>query len=98
MIFTVENPIQAAAGDIVTISSNSKTVLWSAVVLYMMPLLLFFVGYFAGVQLSVAAGLMGCVGFIFGIILAIIYDRKVLAKKKESYIITGFGQNIELEG
>lgn len=98
MILTVKNPIHAAVGDVVTISSSSRTVLISAVVLYMIPVLLFFVGYFAGLRFSALKELAGCVGFLFGIAFAVIYDRKVLAKKKESYVITGFAQNYELEG
>ena len=47
MLLTVYNPIGAQAGDMVVISSNSGPVLAAAAVLYLLPLILFFLGYLA---------------------------------------------------
>lgn len=98
MLLSVENTIGAEVGDMVTISANSKTVLLSAVVLYMMPVILFFVGYLLGAQLVFSEGLFGCLGFVLGIVFAVVYDRKILARKKATYTMTGFAQKFELEG
>ena len=48
MLFRAVNAIGAAPGDLVTVSSASGPVLAGAAVLYMMPLVLFFIGYLAG--------------------------------------------------
>ena len=44
LLFEAENPICARPGDLVTVKSESGPVLRSAVVLYMMPLVLFLSG------------------------------------------------------
>ena len=98
ILIAAENPIGAAVGDTVTISANSKSVLLSAAVLYVLPVMLFFVGYLIGMGFSLAKELLGCSAFVLGILLAIAYDRAILSKKKVSYTITGFAQNIEIEG
>ena len=98
MLISVENTIGAAVGDIVTISANSKAVLLSAAVLYMMPIILFFVGYLLGMRFALSKGALGCLGFVLGIAIAVLYDRTVLAKNKVAYTMTGFAENLELEG
>ena len=98
MLISAANPIGAAVGDMVTISASSKSVLLSAAVLYVIPVILFFVGYFLGMRFSLAKELLGCGAFALGIVFAIAYDRLILSKKKASYTITGFAQNIEIEG
>lgn len=89
MLFRAVNAIGAAPGDLVTVSSASGPVLAGAAVLYMMPLVLFFVGYFAGAAFG-AGAVAGCVAFVLGIALAALYDRKVAAKKETVYTITGY--------
>jgi len=92
MLICVENSIGAAVGELVTISANSGAVLLSAAVLYMMPVILFFVGYLIGLHFLLAKELIGCLAFTLGIGIAVVYDRKILSKKKASYTITGFAQ------
>ena len=98
LLFSAENPIRAAEGDLVRVSANSRTVLLSAVVLYMIPVVLFFAGYLIGSGCGLAEELTACVAFAVGIAIAILYDRKILSRKKVTYTITGFAQNIETEG
>ena len=98
MLLKVENSIDAAVGDIVRISASSSTVLWSAVVLYVLPVVLFFAGYLVGMQLDMMRGLTGCLAFALGILIAVFYDRKVLGKRETAYRMIGFAQNIEIEG
>ena len=85
MLLTVNNPIHAKPGQLVTIRAQSGPVLAAAAVLYILPLAVFFLGY-----LVLQSALGGCIGFFVGILVAVLYDRKVLSKKKTVYTITGF--------
>lgn len=89
VLFEAENPIGAGVGDVVIVRSESGPVLRSAVVLYMMPLVLFFLGYALGSLWGLGA-LVGCLAFAASIALVVVYDRKVQAKMKTVYTITGF--------
>lgn len=91
LLFEVINPIGARVGDLVKIESETGPVLKAAVVLYMMPLVLFFVGYIIGMSLN-AGALAGCLGFVLGIVLVVIYDRRLQKKQKTIYTITGFAE------
>ena len=84
-----KNPIGAKTGDFVTIEAATGPVLRGAAVLYMMPLLLFFLGYALGAVWG-RGGLAGCLSFVLGIVLVVLYDRRVAAKAKTAYTITGF--------
>ena len=90
IVLVADNPIGAAVGDFVKISSDSGPVLRGAAVLYMMPLGLFFLGYALGAVAWGKGGLAGCLAFVLGIVLAIAYDRLVAAKNQTVYTITGF--------
>ncbi len=90
MVFRADNPIGARAGDVVVVRSETGPVLRGAVVLYMLPLVLFFLGYFLGEQLWNAGALAGCLAFAFSIALVVVYDRRVAKKETINYTITGF--------
>ena len=91
-----KNPIGAKTGDFVTIEAATGPVLRGAAVLYMMPLLLFFLGYALGAVVWDRGGLAGCLSFALGIALAVVYDRLVAAKHDTAYTITGFaGKTLE---
>ena len=62
----------------------------AAVVLYILPLLLFFAGYFAGAALWSMGALVGCLAFAAGIAGVVAYDRLVAAKSKPVYTIIGY--------
>ena len=72
------------------IASASGPVLRGAAVLYMIPLILFFAGYLAGLYLWGRGALAGVAAFALGVGLAVVYDRRA-AKRKTVYTITGFG-------
>lgn len=91
ILFDAVNAIGAQPGQMVTVRSESGPVLAGAAVLYMVPLLLFFLGYFLGDQIGMG-GWFGCLGLVLGFLLAGIYDRKVTAKKNTVYTITGYAQ------
>ena len=88
MILEADNPIGAAVGDFVTIQAATGPVLKGAAMLYVLPLVLFFLGYFLGDKAGLGA-LFGGLGFLLAIGLSVIYDRKI-AKKEEVHIITGY--------
>ena len=96
IVLTVKNPIGAKTGDFVTIEAATGPVLRGAAVLYMMPLLLFFLGYALGAVAWGKGGLVGCLSFVLSIVLVIVYDRRVAAKHDTAYTITGFaGKTLE---
>ena len=51
---------------------------------------LFFLGYLLGALAWGRGALAGCLAFVIGICLAVVYDRKVVRKEKTGYTITGF--------
>lgn len=90
LLFTARNPIGAKPGDTVTVHSESGPVLAAAAVMYMLPLVLFFLGYILGDSIQLGA-LTGCLSFALGIGFAVIYDRCVVKKRATVYTITGYG-------
>ena len=90
LILTAQNPIGARPGDTVLIESQSGPVLAAAAMLYLLPLVLFFLGYLAGSALWSLGALTGCLSFAAGIAGCILYDRLVAKKKATIYTITGF--------
>lgn len=97
MVLTARNPIGAAPGDRVVIQSETGPVLKSAAMLYLVPMILFFAGYWLGDLLWKLGGLTGCLAFGLGIAAAVLYDRKVLAKKHTIYTITGLAGPVRPE-
>ena len=97
VLFTAENPIGANRGDLVKVESDSGTVLKAAVVLYVLPLVLFFLGYCIGDMLWTLGALTGCAGFVLGVGIIVIYDRKVMKKKNIGYTITAYAGDALLQ-
>lgn len=94
MILVAANPIGARPGDMVEIRTHSGPVLAAAAVLYMLPVLLFFLGYLTGQLLWQAGALTGCIAFVIGIIAAVVYDRCMAGKKETLYTITGYANTV----
>lgn len=90
IVLKAENPIGAKRGDLVTVESATGPVLKAAAVLYVVPMLLFFVGYFVGDAIFQHGALVGCLSFVAAIALAVLYDRKIGKNDKTGYTITGF--------
>lgn len=90
IVFNAVNAIGARPGDLVNVKSESGPVLLGAAVLYMMPLVLFFLGYFAGDVLWGLGALAGCMAFVVGIGGVVLYDRLVAKKQKTVYTIVGY--------
>ena len=94
MVLTANNPIGAKAGQVVTVHASSGPVLAAAAVLYMLPLMLFFIGYLTFHLVWNLGALGGCLAFVLGIGIAAVYDQKVARKQKTVYTITGFGHMV----
>lgn len=89
LLILARNPIGAEPGALVTLKSETAPVMKAALVLYILPLLLFFGGYLLGTRWNIGA-LMGCLSFVAGIGVAVAYDRLVASKKGPVYTITGY--------
>lgn len=89
IVLEAKNPIGARPGDIVKIEAESGPVLKAAMVMYMVPMILFFAGYALGSLWNLGA-LVGCLSFATSIFLVVVYDRKVVRKRETIYTITKF--------
>ena len=74
----VDNPIGAREGQKVVVESSSRRMLGVILLVYMLPVALFFVAYFAAAPLggSVSAA-VSILAFFCGVIPAILYDRRL---------------------
>lgn len=97
VLFTANNPIHAKRGDLVKVESATGPVLKAAVVLYVIPLVLFFLGYYLGTVWSIAPALIACLGFVLGVVIVIFYDRMVVKKADLGYTITAFAGDAILQ-
>ncbi len=73
------NPIGARVGEKVVVESSSKRLYGMILIVYMLPLLFFLIGYFATAALA-SEGFrytIAIAAFLLGILPAIAYDRKV---------------------
>ena len=90
LFLQVRNGIGARVGDMVRIESESGPVLMGAAVFYVVPMVLFFLGYFLGDSLWQLGAPVGGLGFALGIVLAVVYDRLVARKQKIEYTVVGY--------
>ena len=97
ILLTADNPIGAGPGDLVNVRSESGPVLKAAVVLYMLPLVLFFAGYAAGAALGLSGGLFGGLAFLLSIVLIVLYDRRMAKNDNTIYTITGYAADTLLK-
>ena len=90
IIVTAQNPIGAQTGDFVNVRSETGPVLKAAVVLYMLPLVMFFAGYALAAALNTSGGIGGGLAFALSIVVIVLYDRRMQKKDNTIYTITGF--------
>ena len=90
MVFEARNPIGAKRGDKVVIESQTGPVMKAVGIFYVLPLVLFFLGYLLGEKWGLG-GLFGILGFVAAIVLTVFYDRKI-AKKEQVHTITGYAR------
>lgn len=89
LFITARNPIGAKPGETVRMRTESGPVLLGAAILYILPLVLFALGY--GIAAAWEMGLWGgLAGFVLGVLGAVVYDRCVTRKKPPQYTIIGY--------
>jgi len=84
----VNDPIGAEVGSMVELEMGSKPILFSAFMVYLLPLVAIIAGYFAGSSMlgflapgSEAAGIIGSViGFFLSFLLLKLFDKKAGSK------------------
>lgn len=91
MVICAENPIGAKVGDWVAIEAKSGAVLKAAVMLYIVPLVLFIAGYLLGEHLWQSGILFALAGLLIGLVLVKLLDRH-MTKKGSAYTITGYAK------
>lgn len=91
MVLTAENPIGAEPGDLVYIRSDSRPVLKAAALLYLLPTVLFLVGYIAGQLLWDRGIWTGLAAAALCLLPALRYDRR-LGRHKTVYTVTALAE------
>ncbi len=73
------NPIGAKPGQKVVVQSDTQKMLGIVALVYLTPVVLFLVGYFATIAVASAPirYLFGGIGFVLGILIAVAYDRRL---------------------
>jgi sigma-E factor negative regulatory protein RseC len=95
IVFTAENPVNAQPGDLVYVKTQSAPVLMGAAVVYLLPLLLFFLGYFLLDAMWSLGALGGGLAFALGIGGVVMYDRLVARKQNTVYTIVGYAHKLD---
>lgn len=84
------NPIGAAPGQKVVVESSTKKMLRIVALVYLIPVALFFLGYFAAVAVTASVAVQytaAVLGFFLGILAAVGYDRRLRARGGLSFTI-----------
>ena len=103
VVVNAQNLIGASRGDLVKVESATGPLMKAVMVLYVLPLILFFLGYYLGSLAGNFGALGGGLGFALGVAVVILYDRAVGKKNNLGYTITAFAgdaliQNMRKEG
>lgn len=83
VVVQADNPIGARVGDRVVIEAASSQVFSAIFLVYALPVLLFFVGYFLGDKLTASGSLFGILGFFLGLLVAVVCSRKMTRSGKQ---------------
>ena len=87
------NPIGAEPGDRVLVESETKSVMISIFFVYLLPILLFFVGCILGAAIGWKPGLTGGIGFLLGVIPVLFRNRQLERKQEDTFRIIAFVQD-----
>ena len=90
IVVTAQNLIGAKVGDTVYIEGETKKVAWAILLVYVMPVVLFLIGYFLGQQWD-RGNLIGILGYFLGPVLAVLESRRQRKRGQEiQYRIVSF--------
>lgn len=87
----LKNDVNAKVGDVVEVSMGDRFVLMSAVIVYLIPLVLVGLGILIGTLCKLEYYLqiiLAAVGFVLGFVISAFIDKKLKKKKKYSPTIT----------
>lgn len=90
LLIHAENAVYAAPGDRVILESESRSIMGAALLVYMLPVILFFAGYAVGALCGLGQGacvLTSLAGLAIGGALAVFFGRR---KKEIAFRIIGF--------
>ncbi len=86
LLVRAQNPVGARVGQLAVMRSDSAPVLRGAAVLYLLPLALFFLGYWVGSLWGLGA-LGGGMAFALSIAAVVLYDRRVAKRADVRYTL-----------
>lgn len=96
-VIQAKNELNAKKGDQVLIESKTSKILAAAMIVYILPFLLFFVFYFAvsalfSYQESSLPVVGGLIGFFLGIISAVCWDRREKKTRNLEFVMVEIKQ------
>ena len=92
VLVVADDPVGVQPGDTVTVESSTGKMMKAAVVVYAVPLVLFFALYVildtlgAGESVSTAGAILG---FVLGILGAVFYSRREKERREIQFTVTG---------
>ena len=87
-----EDPIGVSVGDQVVVETATGTVLKAAVLVYLLPVICFFAGYFTAAAFRFLPGLIGAAAAALGILPAVFLNRRMVRKKTQTFRIVSYAQ------
>lgn len=93
IVVTAENSIGAGPGDRVVVEAARREVYSAVFLVYILPLVLFFAGYFGGEALGINGALAGILGFFLGLGIAVAVSRRMTRRGREiQFRIVGYAE------
>lgn len=90
LVVEADNLIGARTGDSVYIEGDTRKVAWAIALVYVFPVLLFFLGYLIGAEFGLE-NLMGIAGFFLGLLFAVLESKAQKKRGREiRYQIVSF--------
>ena len=89
VLVVANDPLGTKTGDTVVVESSTQKLLGIAAVVYLLPLVLFFIGYFLMKNWGMSEGISSVtavLGFVLGILAAVAFNRR--EKKKGNVVFT----------
>lgn len=85
----VRNPIGAQKGQKVVVESSNRQIFGVVLLVYMIPVLMFFIGYFTAARFfgEALCIVLAIAAFLCGIIPAVLYDRRVKSRGGMAFTI-----------
>lgn len=88
------NPEGALPGELVLVRPRRRQLLMAWLMLFALPIVGFFTGYWIGRIIWNAGRFTGCIALALGIGAALIYDRRIASKPGSGYTVVRYPQII----